>query len=506
MPKDYTTIFSPLGKIRLTVLPNDKTPKWKRLKALQLVLKPMATREIKPRHKGIYNCAKWSRVDDYGYHHPVKIEGYGDGRVIVRGVKTCGSVDCPNCGDLIRVEKANDISMAVQGCLLGGGEVRLVTTTKAPEIDDELSIKQVKDYVARLVKMMKNYNYNNSTKIGLHLVIEPSFSRKIMGRHHRQTGVYKKRYLHVHTHSLVLFGKEDTKHENAIKCKMKELWKTVISEGQGHCFLNDANTRLHHRAFRWDVIEGDKGLGNYLNKTLTSVENIGLETEMGQSKGDKVKGRGLFVVIDDIIREDSHESSWGVKEDKRLVRAWFNGMFRARRTRTNKAFDAFKMDFIAIREQNIRELAEDWVARNQSFDWPFDVDITEFMIDTKLFVLQSGMDWKRHELRPKIKQEEEQPRWVETITGALWDSVVKEGYYGLLQELLKGYHLFGYYEKSYELLMKMNGPGIRKEIGYMSFIRDGLDGFIEQCYYDGVLIGTYPDRKTNNNQLQRCSR
>lgn len=507
MPNDNAPHQVSLGKIRQSVLNHNKTSKWKRLRSLQGIIRPFATDKDKSRLTGQYNCAKWSHTDGYGINHPVEIAGDATGQVSVRGVKVCRSRDCPNCAGIKRAKDADQISMSVMGTLLDGGQCRLVTTTKAPEVDDLLSIRQVKAYASKAAKVVKNYNYYHGTKIGYHLVIEPSFSRKVIGSHHKIEGYHNKKYIHLHTHSLVLLSNEDSKHEDSLMEKLKKCWKDCVSENDGYSFLQQDKNHLRSRAFRVDVIEGEKGLGKYLNKNLGAVENIGLETEMGQSKGETVKGRGLFVVLDDIINSDDKQSQ---AQDIEMLRNWYSGMFGARRARTNEHFKNAMASFERHREEKVRRWCEAYVAGCQSADFigrchSSDGDILNAQFETWMALPSEPHEsapgaeyiWKATEMSPRILNKRE-VLWTEFVSGAFWDSISKKGLFGLLQELFRGYHMEGKYRIPYEFSKRIDERSLGREIGGKTILYDGLDQFLELCYNDGIL---YRDKKGSKFKL-----
>ena len=495
MPNDNAPHQVSLGNIRSGVLNHNKTSKWKRLRSLQGILTPFATDKEKPKLTGQYNCAKWSIIDGYGCTAPIEIAGDATGQVSVRGVQVCRSRDCPNCAGFKRRRYADEVSMSVMGTLLGGGQCRLVTTTKAPELDDLLSIRQVKAYASKAAKVVKNYNYYHGTKIGYHLVIEPSFSRKVIGSHHKIEGYHNKKYIHLHTHSLVLLSNEDSHHEDSLMKTLKKCWKACVADNDGYSFLQQDNNHLRSRAFRVDVIEGEKGLGKYLHKNLGAAENIGLETELGQSKGETVKGRGLFVVLDDIINSNDKQSQ---AQDMEMLRNWYSGMYGARRSRTNEHFKNAMLAFQRRREEKMRQYSEAYVASCQS-------DNLNAQFEAWMSLPSSPQEsspgaqyiWKDTELSPR-KWNKPEILWREFVSGAFWDSISKKGLFGLLQELFRGYHMEGKYRIPYEFSKRIDERSLGREIGGKTILYDGLDQFLELCYNDGIL---YRDKKGSKFKL-----
>ena len=336
MPKDTR----PLGNKRLL---RSQPTRIDRQRVLSNILMKYVVGVDKPKFVGIANCCKWVNTHEAG-KSSVMIECV-ENKVKFLGLKTCGSYDCPNCANYVRKKEADNVSKSVKACLWDGGEVRFITATKAPEISDVKSIEQVQKYKSKAIKLVNNYNKNNKTEIGLWITIENTISSKVMVKDHNDVTCKPKYYLHVHIHGIVTVSEVDRKHVKVIESRLGALWREVIvSEGgktfaRGNIGTNCPRGKgryLEEVGFRSDVVTHDKGIGDYLNKMMNPVDNIGLETNYGQNKGSAKTGRGLMIALNRLMDRDC--SDFEYSEIKRCVEAWFVTMFRRNRINRNSHF------------------------------------------------------------------------------------------------------------------------------------------------------------------------
>ena len=501
MPKDTR----PLGNIRLLRSQPTTTD---RMRVLSSILSKYSMAVSKPKFKGITNCCKW--VNDFQRPNQVIVEGVG-GKVKTYGLKTCGSYDCPNCSGYVRKKEADRVSKSVKACLWDGGEVRFITTTKAPEIIDVKSIEQVQKYKSKAIKLINNYNKNNNTEIGIWITIETTISSKVMVEDHNNTTCAPKLYLHAHTHGLLTLNKQDASHVTLVESRLKSLWREVVVSLDGKTFAGNGDVYLEEKAFRSDVINEANGIGDYLNKLMNPLDNIGLETTMGQLKGDNKSGRGLLIAIDRMMDKDC--SNWEYGEIRRLIETWFLGMYRKNRMNRNQYFKDLVRRFEIIRYG----IVEDYWERNFSnvvyleklrffggfrgkypkkikqalWETSQDKRLAEEYVEEAYERLAGGLEVDGYYFpcasfeREKIEHQPA-PDWVEVISGRLWDEMTRRGHFGLIVDILVGYHYRNENKHLYEALMYLSGGcsgiGVCDKI-----VSQGIDLLVMRCYDDGIL-------------------
>ena len=500
MPKDTR----PLGNIRLLRSQPTITD---RMRVLSGMLCKYSLDVAKPKFKGITNCCKW--VNDYQRPSQVVIEGVG-GKVKTYGLKTCGSYDCPNCSGYVRKQEADKVSKSVKACLWDGGEVRFITATKAPEIADVKSIEQVQTYKSKAIKLINNYNKNNGTKIGIWITIETTISSKAMVEDHYGTSCKPKLYLHVHTHGLLTLTNQDSIHVKLIESRLKSLWREVVVSLDGKTFAGGGDKYLEEKGFRSDVINESNGIGEYLNKLMNPLDNIGLETTMGQVKGDNKSGRGLMIAIDRMMDRDC--SDWEYREIRRLVETWFVGMYRKNRMNRNQHFKDLVQRFETIRYG----IVEDYWKRNFGnlvyleklrffgdrtdydgkvtkvlWDRSEDKKFAEQYVEEAYERLAGGLEvdgycFPLHSFEREKIDHQPAPDWIEVISGRLWDEMTRRGHFGLIVDILVGYHYRNENKHLYDALMYLSdgcrGMGISDKM-----VWQGIDLLVLRCYEDHIL-------------------
>ncbi len=525
MPKDTR----PLGNKRLL---RSQPTRIDRQRVLSSILMKYVVGVEKPKFKGITNCSKW--VNNHaGGKSSVVIE-CKENKVKFLGMKTCGSYDCPNCANYVRKKEADNVSKSVKACLWDRGEVRFITATKAPEIDDKLSVDQVQTYKSKAIKLVNNYNKNNGTTIGLWITIENTISSKTMHRDHNNVSCHGKLYLHAHAHGILTVSNLDKVHTRVIESRLRSLWSEVVVSMGGKTFASVDITGNHTQSkgryleavgFRSDVVTEDKGIGDYLNKLMNPVDNIGLETTMGQHKGNNKTGRGLMVALDRLMDRDC--SQFEYREIRRCIETWFVSMFRKNRMNRNVHFKQLVSRFEDIRYKIIADYHDrvygDFLDKEYSkyasrysmkkscidFGWKRSIEKREAEeyveevyerlangaeVDGYIFPLYSFE-------RERISQDVA-PDWVEVINGYLWDEMTRIGYFGLIADIVVGYRQRSQGKASYDALMRLNKQVGDLDYGKQDFVSRRVASVVMCAYTDGILMGDYPKVTNNNNLIQ----
>jgi hypothetical protein len=508
MPKDTR----PLGNKRLL---RSQPHKIDRQRVLSSILMKYVVGVEKPKFLGVTNCSKWVNTHEAG-KSSVVIEGRGN-KVKFLGVKTCGSYDCPICANYVRKREAEKVSKSVKACLWDGGEVRFITATKAPEIDDALSVEQVQRYKSKAIKLVNNYNKNNGTSIGLWITIEHTISSKIMTKNHTGASCHAKLYLHAHIHGLLTVSKSDTKHTKVVEQRLGDLWSEVVVSLGGKTFARSGEF-LEAVGYQVDVVTEESGIADYLNKLMNPVDNIGLETTMGQLKGNNKTGRGLMVALDRLM--DGECSDWEYREIRRLVDVWFVSMFRKNRMNRNTHFKALVERFDNIRYKIVadyhdrvygdyvlrkyEEYAEKWrwlgmPKTSINFGWRHSIEKPrhEQYVDETYERLANGSEvdgyiFPLHSFERERISPDTEPDWIEVINGYVWDEMTRSGHHGLIADIVTGYHQRGEGKGAYDALMKLNKQVGDLMCGKQEFASRGVATVVMCCYVDGhYLNGDY---------------
>jgi hypothetical protein len=265
------------------------------------------------------------------------------------------------------------------------------------------------------------------------------------------------------------------------------------------------------------VINHDNGIGDYLNKMTNPVDNIGVETTMGQNKGNTKSGRGLMVALDKWLNPEC--SSWERSQITKLVEVWFITMFRRNRMNRNKVFKSlvsrfkeirwamianyFESNFGSWEQRMFDKFAMKGVYRNMSlscvkFAWKRSLEqqaAVSFMEDTyDKLVNGSAVDGYCFPLcsyeKEKIPTSTE-PRWSVMVNGFVWDEVTRRGHFGLIVDLVVGYHRTGAYKAIYADLQAICKIADDLIIGKQTFVEVSVDRLVTLCYADDSLMGTY---------------
>jgi len=444
--------------------------------------------------------------------------------------------------------EADKVSKVVQSILWKGGEVKFLTGTKAPQVDDSLSIDQVQGYKSKAIKFISNYNKDFGTSVILWMIIEATFSRKVMTREHNGRLCRPKHYLHVHPHGLVCVPVEDSKHTISICEGLKELWVKEISKN-GCTFADGSRGELSRFGWRTDDINHDNGIGSYLNKMMSPVNNIGIETTMGQLKGENKAGMGMMVALDRALHPEC--GTWERNEIVRMVETWFVTMFR--RNRMNRNVSLFKAELKEF-DRLRNKIISDWFNRNygdyvegQKRDWLADKVRSRLRWCKEIGVItneekelkNAGYIWKtlkmgdKHQLKidniflalhggsnfqgfcfplsqlgkQKSKEEEPKPDWHEGIHALLWDAMTRYGYFGLIIDILVGYHNRSDYKAIYGTLMTINESLYDKKMEEHkkeAYTAKELATLLPVCYeVDGPLMRTYPTLEHYNDKVSK---
>lgn len=504
MPRDTK---EPLGTIRYL---HSNPTKFHRLKLLQHILAPYVNKEEsgKKMFSGIFNCTKWvTRYDQVS--SMVTIQGFTDNRIKILGVQTCRSIDCPNCAGFVRDRLSDKLSKAVQACLWDRGEVRFITATKSPEIEDEVSVSQILEYAEKSRVMVANWNYKKKTKIGYWITPEVTFSSKVMIKHYSGVSCSPKLYLHGHIHSLLLVRTEDVWSLERLEIMLRELWVKTVGFTFAQSSKNaidrmgvtgEENKKSYRRSdfsrigFRSEVVTEEKGIAKYLNKLLDTTSNIGNELTMGQSKGDLKSGMGLNIALNKMLSPEC--SHWERRELKRLVRVWFVSMFNKQRHRKTRVIDTFVKRFDDIRYEVIRKYHDRFYADKilKEFQLFGDLPFFDSLKDLRYDRLcrgesEDGYHFPKSSLTKVLSVKDELPVWEEMIMGSLWTGISARMHSSVVVDIFKGYHNEGRYKAIYRHLKQLNFR-IRcmYESGHIgSAVEEGVDSLVLLCYSEGLL-------------------
>lgn len=492
------------------------TTKWNRQRTLQHLL------EIFPdRFSGLRNCMKFSIQKDDGYLSEILLTGDSAGNVRHSGLATCKSIDCPNCGGGSREDRFLEISKMCQAAVGEKGVVIHMVATKAPEVDDYLSVLQVLRANEKCRAYIKNFNKRKGTTIGYFGIIESAFSRKTMNFHHSGTFIKKKKYLHIHLHGTPVFSSSDYElYGEEVRLGLQRVWREAITSLDGFTFMNGVPAHLKGHcdeeylqriSFHWEKIDNVQAVTKYLVKLKDfALEMIGGSEKGGDEKSEELgKGRGLKAIIDDItkrLRRNKFDTSFDHMEDIRLLLTWFDAMYRRRRScHHNLKYWINKFD--VLRNQKINEYIDEI--------WD---DVTFDVAPEHEAYMNSPLEKRAHlydeiYLPPQLVEgrKEEKDRWFpvdslevylssssseaeivweDGIDGWIWNAFSLEGKTGLITNVFSRYHYDNFGEIPYKQLKSIQRIGFRREANFASTIRDEVRLWIDLWgqYYETLSL------------------
>ena len=469
-----------LGNIgRIDFSSKSHKSKYDLARILQNILVPIATDKKNPIAKSITKCNKYVVLDNiYGnVGATISLSMNTNGTVSVSGTIKCKNRDCPICSDKAKIDTIEQISKSVQEGLLQDWDMFLFTGTKSPELDQNLSKRQIQKARSKMRACVNNYNQRHQTTISFTHTRENTFSSKKMHTHHKEGRLeHAVRYTHDHTHGIIGISPEDIAHKDSILSLLKKSYLNAIRDCDGKVFSSNIG-------FRLDQIEGEQGLAKYLAKSMS------LEITQGNKKGGKKTGSGygLSVLLDKLPDMEYNDRI----EYEELIRQHFISKYRKSETKSNKVVEMLAYQFTMRREKAIH----DYCNKNYEDNIDRGIAIIGFMSEGQ----HENLNWSPSSLQPEEKEMEQIKARLE-VDCDLWDYVSHKGYGQLITHLFTEYHSRGLYVSLYWELITLLSDGelIRECRRTMSHIREKrkkpndcaiivLDDWLERCYSSGSI-------------------
>lgn len=427
---------------------NELTYSTTRLGLLQRTLYGLQSKNGKPIYKTLQQCGEYTGLEKTN----VAYIGYASGKIIKSGVVRCENPECPVCGGSVSAKKVKTLKKALTEYKLDGGDLAFITITMRPTRDPVKGINAMKDLAKKINKLIRNKNraFDEHDRIMAYATLEKTFSSKWAS--HDELGQPCSPFAYLHTHLHMVVG---CKHEllpiKELVSTLQLLAKNTLSLRNGlYSFIeapeNTCTDTNNSVGFCVDYRDNTENLAEYLNKIVSTSEQLALE--VGQDKSKSGKGMGLDTLLTETNRDPSNQL---YQAHKKNIRIWFQEMYRARRS-TWVGIDYWEKQF----EERQRGMIIKWLDRHdlgpEYLNSAFSYHAMEYNNIDKV--------WVDDELAPIPITEEMKNRnlvvFREDVDTRLYNLFHRQGLESTLEHLFSKYWFDELYEDCYNAYRSVN--------------------------------------------------